>query len=95
MVSRTRMSELARGHRWGEEKAAIASDPGACRYERAPTALHIMLKRGTASEHFEMLVAAGARGDILDEEGRTVIDMLRRKREPVWRGIAERLRRAS
>ncbi len=55
------------------------------------TALHLMLKKGSAPEHFAMFVAAGARGDIPDAEGRTAIDLLRRKRDPAYRAIADRL----
>lgn len=55
------------------------------------TALHLMLKKGSAAEHFAMFVAAGARGNIADAEGRTVIELLRRKRDAVWKGIADGL----
>lgn len=56
------------------------------------TALHIMLRKGTPADHFEMFVAAGTRGDIPDREGKTAIDILRRKRDSVWHSIADRLR---
>jgi hypothetical protein len=52
------------------------------------TVLHLMLKKGSAAEHFAMFVAAGARGDIADGEGRTAVALLSRKRDPVWREIA-------
>lgn len=55
------------------------------------TALHLMLKKGSAAEHFAMFVKAGARGDIPDAEGRTAVEILRRKRDAVWKGIAEGL----
>lgn len=55
------------------------------------TALHLMLRKGSAAGHFAMFVAAGARGDIADAEGRTAVELLRRKRDPVWKGIAEGL----
>lgn len=58
------------------------------------TALHIMLGKSTPPEYFEMFVNAGARGDIPDRDGKTVIDILRRKRDPVWHRIADRLRPA-
>jgi ankyrin repeat protein len=59
------------------------------------TALHVMLKKGTPPEYFEMFVAAGARGDIPDKHGKTAIDILRRKRDPVWQKIADRLKAAA
>jgi len=57
------------------------------------TALHLMLKKDSAAEHFAMFVKAGARGDIPNAEGRTVTDLLRRKRDPVWKEIAAGLAR--
>jgi hypothetical protein len=57
------------------------------------TALHVMLRNGTPPEQFEMFVAAGARGDIKGPDGRTAIDILRRKKDPVWHRIADRLAR--
>ncbi len=59
------------------------------------TALHLMLRKGTAPEHFRMFVRHGARGDIPDGEGRTAVELLRRKRDPAWREIAEGLARQS
>jgi hypothetical protein len=58
------------------------------------TALHVMLNKGTPPAHFEMFVAAGARGDIAGPDGRSAIDILRRKKDPVWHSVAERLARA-
>jgi len=55
------------------------------------TALHMMLKKGSAPTHFEMLVTHKARGDIRDADGRTAIELLRRKRDPIWHAIADRL----
>ena len=55
------------------------------------TALHLMIKKASAPEHFEMFVRAGARGDLADRDGRTAAELLRRKRDPAYRAIAERL----
>ncbi|HWU96219.1 MAG TPA: hypothetical protein VN029_11510, partial [Sphingomonas sp.] len=55
------------------------------------TALHLMLGKGSAAGHFAMFVRAGALGDIPDAEGRTVREMLGRKRDPVWKEIADGL----
>ncbi len=52
----------------------------------------MMIAKGSAPGHFAMFVRAGARGDIPDAEGRTAIDLLRRKRDPAYRAIADRLR---
>lgn len=52
------------------------------------TALHMMLKKSSAPEHFATFVRAGARGDLPDDEGRTAVELLRRKRDPIWREIA-------
>jgi ankyrin repeat protein len=55
------------------------------------TALHMMLKKGSAAAHVEMFARHGARGDIADPDGRTAIDILRRKKDPAWRAVADRL----
>jgi hypothetical protein len=55
------------------------------------TALHMMLKKNSAPQHYEMFAKHGARGDIPDADGRTAADILRRKKGPAWRAIAGRL----
>ncbi|HVM99114.1 MAG TPA: ankyrin repeat domain-containing protein [Caulobacteraceae bacterium] len=55
------------------------------------TALHLMLKKGSDARWLEMLARHGARGDIADPEGRTAIEILRRKRDPAFHAIADRL----
>lgn len=55
------------------------------------TALHYMLKKGSDKAHFEMFVRHGARGDIADAEGRTALDIMRRKRDPDFHRLADRL----
>lgn len=54
------------------------------------TALHYMLKKGSAPEHFALLAEHGARGDIRGPEGRTAAQILARKRHPAYRVLAER-----
>lgn len=73
-----------------EEFLLGGADPDA-RDGKGRTALHLMLRKGSAAEHFAMFVRAGARGDIPDGEGRAVVELLRRKRDPVWKEIAEGL----
>jgi uncharacterized protein len=53
------------------------------------TALHMMLKKGSSPEHFQLFARHGARSDIADAEGRTVNDLLRRKRDPGYHAAAE------
>ncbi len=55
------------------------------------TALHAMLEKSSDLKHFEMLARHGARGDLPDARGRTAIEILRRKRSPGFRKLAERL----
>jgi ankyrin repeat protein len=55
------------------------------------TALHLMLAKGSAVAHFELFARHGARGDIPDGEGRTAAELLRRKRDPGYRAVAELL----
>jgi hypothetical protein len=55
------------------------------------TALHLLLKKGSDRAHVEMLIRRGARGDIPGPDGQTAIDILRRKRDPDFRAMAETL----
>ena len=73
-----------------EELLEAGADPDT-RNGKGQTALHLMLKKGSDARHFEILVRHKARGDIPDAEGRTAIDILRRKRDPAFHAIAEGL----
>ncbi|ATQ43539.1 hypothetical protein CSW64_14560 [Caulobacter mirabilis] len=61
------------------------------RNAKGETALHMMLRKGSAPEHFGLFARHGARGDMPDAGGRTAADLLRRKRDPAYRAAAERL----
>ncbi len=74
-----------------EELLIGGADPDA-RNAKGLTALHMMRGKGSAPGHFAMFVRHGARGDIPGPDGRTAIDILRRKRGPAWRAIADQLR---
>jgi len=73
-----------------EDLLAAGADPD-FRDPMGRTALHLMLKKGSAPDRLMMIAAAGARGDIPDGEGRTAVDLLRRKRDPAYHAVAERL----
>lgn len=53
------------------------------------TALHMMLKKNSDPKHIAMVVRYGARGDIKDKAGATAIDILRRKKDPALRKLAD------
>jgi hypothetical protein len=55
------------------------------------TALHLMLKKGSEPEHFRPLIAAGAKGDIPDREGKTARQIMSRKKDPAFRRMAGQL----
>jgi hypothetical protein len=55
------------------------------------TALHYMLKKGSDKKYFAMLVAHGARGDIRNKDGITAAEIMRKKRDPEFRRMAEQL----
>jgi uncharacterized protein len=57
------------------------------------TALHLMLKKGSDAAHFAMLIRHGARGDIPDPRGQTAAEIMRRKKDPEFRRMAEQLAR--
>jgi ankyrin repeat protein len=61
---------------------------------RGDTALHMMLRKGSAVEHFRTFARHGARGDIRDAAGRTAAELLRRKRSPEYRAVADTLNSA-
>ena len=63
------------------------------RDRKGMTALHYMLRKGSAIEHLEMIVRHGARGDIADAKGQTAAAIMSRKREPRFKKLAERLKR--
>jgi hypothetical protein len=73
-----------------EELLLSGADPD-FRNAKGATALHMMLKKGSAPEHFRLFARHGARGDIPDAEGRTAVEMLRRKRDPAYRAVADAL----
>jgi hypothetical protein len=72
---------------WNNDRAAIPD----YRNEKGVTALHMMLKKGSAPEHFRLFARHGARGDIEDADGRTAAEILRRKRSPEYRAVADAL----
>ena len=61
------------------------------RDKKGMTALHYMLKKGSDKEHLRLLARFGARGDIPGPDGRTAVEILRRKRDPDFHRIADDL----
>jgi uncharacterized protein len=55
------------------------------------TALHYMLKKGSDLENIRMLIDHGARGDLSDQQGVTVAQIMRKKRDPEFQALAARL----
>jgi len=66
----------------------LGADPNV-RDASGATALHRMLKKDSAPEHIAMVIRRGARGDIPDRDGKTVRDILSRKRDPALRALAD------
>ena len=56
------------------------------------TALHYMLKKDSDKKHFPMLIARGARGDIKNNDGVTAAEIMRKKKDPQFRKMADQLR---
>ncbi|MFI4973590.1 MAG: ankyrin repeat domain-containing protein [Caulobacterales bacterium] len=73
-----------------EELLKLGADVNA-RDAAGLTALHLMLKKASDRRHFAMLIAHGARGDIPDPSGLTARDIMRRKKDPEFRAMAEQL----
>ncbi|MBV9884078.1 MAG: hypothetical protein JO276_13800 [Sphingomonadaceae bacterium] len=76
-----------------ETLLAAGADPNA-RNAKGETALHLMLRKGSAIEHLRLFARYGARGDIPGADGRTAIHILRRKRGPEFRALADDLKSA-
>lgn len=75
-----------------EELLIGGADPD-YRNVKGMTALHMMLKKGSAPEPIAMFARHGARGDIPGPDGRTAADILRRKKDPAYRALADQLAR--
>ena len=73
-----------------EELLKLGADPN-YRDPRGMTALHYMLKKSSDKKYFAMLLRYGVRGDIRDLNGVTAIDIMRRKKDPDFRAMAEQL----
>lgn len=73
---------------------ALGADANA-KDSKGRTALHRMLSKGIEKRFFYLFVEHGARGDIPDAAGRTVADIMRRKKDPEFHRIAQGLARAS
>lgn len=56
---------------------------------KGDTALHLMLRKRSAPEHVRMVVAAGARLDLTDADGRTAAEILATKRSRDLRRLVE------
>lgn len=69
-----------------EEFLRQGCDPNALD-EKGRTALHMMLAKDTAPEHLAMVLRYGARTDIPGPDGRTVADILKRKKNPAYRAL--------
>jgi hypothetical protein len=69
---------------------AAGADPDA-RDGSGRTPLHRMLRKGIEMKWFRLFVEHGARGDIPDADGRTAADIMRRKKDPRFHRLAERL----
>lgn len=76
-----------------EELLRAGADPDVRNAEGA-TALHLMLKKGSAPEHFQLFARHGARSDIADAAGVTADTLLRRKRDPGYRAAADLMMQA-
>ncbi len=58
--------------------------------DRGMSAAHMMLKKGSDYEHFELLARYGARFDLSDKNGVTAAAIMSRKRDPRFRSLATR-----
>ncbi|HTU13282.1 MAG TPA: hypothetical protein VMG08_20500 [Allosphingosinicella sp.] len=73
-----------------EELLAAGANPD-FRNPKGETGLHLMLKKGSPIAALRLFARHGARGDIPDAKGRTAAMILRRKRDPAFRALADEL----
>ncbi len=73
-----------------EELLEAGADPD-FRTPKGDTALHLMLRKGSSIEALRLFARHGARGDIADARGQTAAAILRRKRDPAFRALADEL----
>jgi ankyrin repeat protein len=69
----------------------MGADPDA-KDAKGRTALHRMLAKGIDTRYFRLFADHGARGDIPDDSGRTAADIMRRKKDPGFHRLADRLK---
>lgn len=69
---------------------AAGADPDA-KDAKGRTALHRMLAKGSDTRFFQLFARHGARGDVPDASGRTAAEIMRRKRNPEFHRMSERL----
>ena len=86
------LSAIKTSHfRSAEELLKLGSDVN-YQDSKGMTALHYMLKKDSDKKHFPMLIAHGARGDIKNKDGVTAAEIMRKKRDPDFRKMADQLR---
>lgn len=69
---------------------AVGANPDA-KDAKGRTALHRMLSKGSDERFFNVFVKHGARGDIPDADGCTVVDIMRRKQDAKFHRLAAKL----
>lgn len=86
------LSAIKTSHfRSGEELLKLGADVN-YQDSKGMTALHYMLKKDSDKKHFPMLIAHGARGDIRNNDGVTAAEIMRKKKDPQFRKMADQLR---
>jgi ankyrin repeat protein len=86
------LSAIKTSHfRSAEELLKLGSDVN-YQDSKGMTALHYMLKKDSDKKHFAMLIAHRARGDIRNRDGITAAEIMRKKKDPDFRKMADQLR---
>jgi ankyrin repeat protein len=86
------LSAIKTSHfRSAEELLKLGSDVN-YQDSKGMSALHYMLKKDSDKKHFAMLIAHRARGDIRNRDGITAAEVMRKKKDPDFRKMADQLR---
>src|SRR4029077_92819 len=83
------LSAIKTSHfRSAEELLKLGSDVN-YQDSKGMTALHYMLKKDSDKKHFPMLIERGARGDIKNKDRVAAADIMRKKKDPQFRKMAD------
>jgi hypothetical protein len=84
--------DAAKAGHWRSAQLLLERDADVNYQDRkGRTAMHVMLEKGYDAKDFQLLKKYGARVDLPNKSGKTVAEIMSRKRDPAFRKLAEEL----